>query len=238
MTREEREQYVIQLWKAGRTVRQIAELAHMSPRDIGAITKKVKLQIERERGYAVAEEPQPKTDESRAFKMFSEGKTPVEVVIALDLPAQFVETKYQEYWECKRMFELVQVYEEAKYDLPELLTLHRIIKRLGMEQQDITKVFELAKHNELECLQWKVEYLRNEIFVLQDQKTKATNDILKLNKTIGELEGRLSTYTPWLENRREMAHMNQRTEWGYDNNTNNSYPIPYSWYDALFSVRI
>ena len=49
MTREEREQYVIQLWKAGRTVRQIAELAHMSLRDIGAITKKVKLQIERSR---------------------------------------------------------------------------------------------------------------------------------------------------------------------------------------------
>jgi hypothetical protein len=60
--------------------------------DIGAITNKVKLQADREKGCA-AEEPQPKSDESRAFKLFSEGKSPVEVVIALDLLAQYVETK-------------------------------------------------------------------------------------------------------------------------------------------------
>src|SRR5215469_11754942 len=227
MTREEREEYVAQLYKEGKGVRDIAELVRMSFRDI---TKKVKLQIERERGYAVAEEPQPKSDESRAFKMFSEGKTPVEVVIALDLPPQFVETLYQKYWQCKRMFELVQIYEEGKYGLHELLGLHRIIRRIAMEQQDIIKVLELAKHNQLERLQGKVEYLRNEIFVLQDQKTKVTNDILKLNKTSDEFEERLSTYTPWLQNRGEMAYNNKGTEW-YNNNTNNLYPIPYSWYD-------
>jgi hypothetical protein len=51
MNREEREQYVIQLWKVGRTVRDIAGLVHISFRDIGAITNKVKLQAEWERGY-------------------------------------------------------------------------------------------------------------------------------------------------------------------------------------------
>jgi DNA-binding NarL/FixJ family response regulator len=51
MNREEREQYVIQLYKEGKTVRQIAALMHMSFRDIGAITNKVKLQAEQERGY-------------------------------------------------------------------------------------------------------------------------------------------------------------------------------------------
>jgi hypothetical protein len=231
MTREEREQYVIQLWKAGRTVRQIAELAHMSIRDICAITKRARSQIERERGYAVAEEPQPKSDESRAFKLFSEGKSPVQVVIALDLPPQFVETLYQKYWQCKRMFELVQIYEDAEYDLHELLKLHRIIKRLGMERHVIIKVLELAKHNQLQRLQWKVEYLRNEIFVLQDQRTKVTNDILKLNKTRDEFEERLSTYTPWLKNTGEMAYNNKGTNVAYNNGTNDPYPIPYSWYD-------
>ena len=39
MTRAEKEEYVIQLWKAGRIVKQIAELVHMSFRDIGAIIK-------------------------------------------------------------------------------------------------------------------------------------------------------------------------------------------------------
>ena len=42
MNREEKERYVIQLYKEGKTVRKIAELTHMSFRDIGAIIKKVK----------------------------------------------------------------------------------------------------------------------------------------------------------------------------------------------------
>jgi hypothetical protein len=156
----------------------------------------VKLQAERERGYT-AEEPQPKSNESKAFKLFSEGKSPAEVVIALDLQAQFVETKYQEYWECKRMFELVPIYEEAKYDLHELLRLH---KGLGMEEQDITKVLELAKHNQLRYLQGKVQYLENEIRMLEDQKAKAA------------FEGRLNMYVPWVQQKGQVGYMNQESK--------------------------
>ena len=61
MNREEREEYVIRLYKEGRTIKDIAGLAHMSFRDIGAITNKVKLQADRERGYT-AEDTQPKSD--------------------------------------------------------------------------------------------------------------------------------------------------------------------------------
>lgn len=61
----------------------------MSFRDIGVITKKVKAEVERESGQTKEEidniGSMPK--ESQAFKLFSEGKTPIEVVIALDLPA-------------------------------------------------------------------------------------------------------------------------------------------------------
>jgi len=51
----------------------------MSFRNLGAITNKAKLQAERERGYTNDEEA--KSSESRAFKMFSEGKSPVEVAL-------------------------------------------------------------------------------------------------------------------------------------------------------------
>jgi hypothetical protein len=106
----------------------------LSFRDIGAITNKVKLQAERERGHAV-EDTQPKSDESRVFKMFSHGKSITEVVIALDLPNHYVQRKHQEYWECKHMFKLAQIYEEAKYDLQDLFRSHRIFKQLGINKQ-------------------------------------------------------------------------------------------------------
>ncbi|MGC2682179.1 MAG: hypothetical protein WA323_09950, partial [Candidatus Nitrosopolaris sp.] len=113
--------------------------------------------------------------------MFSEGKTTVDVVIALDLPADQVRAIYRQYWDLKHMYELGQIYDEAGYDLPRLLRLHKIVKDLGMEECDIKNVLELAKNNQLEYLQWKVEYLRNDIEMLEVQKTKSTNDILKLN---------------------------------------------------------
>jgi chromosome segregation ATPase len=74
----------------------------------------------------------------------------------------------------------------------------------------------IAKHNELERLQRKVEYLRNEVNMLENEKWKSTNQILKLNRMKDEFEGSLS------QKRGEMAYLNQETAW-YDNTD-----IPYS----------
>jgi transposase len=62
MTREEREEYVVQLYKENNSIRQIAKLVHMSFRDIGVIINRAKLQAERERGYT--DNTTPKSPES------------------------------------------------------------------------------------------------------------------------------------------------------------------------------
>jgi hypothetical protein len=69
MTKEEREQCVIRLFKEGRTVMDIAGLVRMSFCDIGAITNKAKFQAERERGYN-AEDTKPKSHEAHALIIF------------------------------------------------------------------------------------------------------------------------------------------------------------------------
>ena len=219
MNREEREQYIIRLYKENNSIREIAKLMHMSFRDIGVIINKAKLQAERERGYA-PEDTQPKSPESQAFKLFSEGKSPLEVAIQLDLAADRVRAIYREYWELTGRYRLAQIYDEARYDLRGLLRLHKILKDLGLGEKEIIKVLELAKYDELQNLQWKVEYLRNEINMLENEKWKSTNQILKLNRMIDELEGSLA------KKRGETAYMNQETGW--HDNTNNLYPIPYS----------
>jgi DNA-binding CsgD family transcriptional regulator len=95
MTREEREEYVIRLYKENNSIREIAKIMHMSFRNIGLIINKAKLQAEREKGHIKAEES--KSPESLAFKMFSEGKSPIEVAIALDLAGDRVRAIYREY---------------------------------------------------------------------------------------------------------------------------------------------
>jgi hypothetical protein len=127
---------------------------------------------------------------------------------------------YREYWELTGMYKLAQIYDEARYDIYGLLRLHKIVKDMGLGEKEIIKVLELAKYDELERLQWKVEYLRNEVNTLEMEKWKSTNQILKLNRMIDEFQSSLA------QKRGEMAYMNQETEW-YDN-TDNLYPIPYS----------
>jgi hypothetical protein len=220
MNRQEREEYVIQLYKEGKSIRQIAELVHMSFRDIGTVTKKVKLQADRERAYINDDvDMEAKSKEAQAFKLFSSGKSPIEVAIALDLEAGRVRAIYRDYWELSGRYKLAQIYDEARYDLDRLLRLHKTVKDLRMGEHEITKVFELAKHNQLELLQWKVEYLAHEVTMLESQKAKATNDILKLNRTIDQMQTNM-------QNRGGMAYMNQ--QWGWSDNTDNLYPIPYS----------
>jgi hypothetical protein len=198
MNREEREEYVIQLYKENNSIREIARLVHMSFRDIGVIINKAKLQAERERGYTRDEEP--KSPESQAFKLFSEGKSPVEVAIALDEPGDRVRAMYREYWELTGRYRLAQIYDEARYDIYGLLRLHKIVKDLGLGEQEIIKVLELAKHNELENLQWKVEYLQNEVNMLENEKWKSTNQILKLNRMIEEFQSLLPQSGGWYDN--------------------------------------
>jgi hypothetical protein len=91
MNRSEKEQYVIQLYKENKTTREIAKLTHMSFRDIGIIKKKVELEAHGETGPSEEDDDiKSKSETTQAIKLFSEFKSPVDVIIALDLPANQV----------------------------------------------------------------------------------------------------------------------------------------------------
>ncbi|MGC1928168.1 MAG: hypothetical protein WA667_04285 [Candidatus Nitrosopolaris sp.] len=61
-----------------------------------------------------------------------------------------------------------------------------------MGEDEVINVLKLASNNQLEHLQWKVEYLRNDIDMLEVQKTKCTNHILILNRRIDEFQETLN----------------------------------------------
>jgi hypothetical protein len=178
----------------------------MSFRDIGAITKKLKSEADGKRGALEEDDIKSKSKTTQAIALFSELKTPVEVAIALDLPTDQVLAIYREYWELEGMYGLVQIYEEAKYDVHDLLTLHRILKNRGMEKQDIINVLEFVKYNQLRTLQWEAVYLRYQINKLETEKTQAEETLAR--------------------KRKEIAHMNQESK--SCDNTGNSHPVTYS----------
>jgi len=99
-----------------------------------------------------------------------------------------------------------------------------------MEENDVNKVLELARHNELERLQWKVEHLRNEVEMLENQKWNSATHILKLNRMIDELQSSLQ------QKRGEFAYMSQKSGW-YDN-TDNLYPTYTEPDTSSYSIQL
>src|ERR687891_2454445 len=136
LTRQERERLVLDLYyNQGKTYREISKEARISPRDIGVILNKV---IE-EKTEGLKEEQQEDNDSDKnqeqhstlstqAYKLFSEGKTPLEVAITLNLGESEATKFYREYWKLKQLHNLNMVYEETKSDIAPFLRLYRLSK--------------------------------------------------------------------------------------------------------------
>ena len=77
MNRQEKEQYVIRLYKDNKSTREIAKLMHMSFRDIGSIIKKAKLEAGAEKGRLEDDDIKSKSKTTQALKLFSELKSPL-----------------------------------------------------------------------------------------------------------------------------------------------------------------
>jgi predicted DNA-binding protein YlxM (UPF0122 family) len=84
LNREEKEKKVLDLYyNKGYTYRQIATELRMSPNQIRAIIKR-----HEEKNEAIANKKKMLSLSSQAYKLFSEGKSNVQVAIKLDLPQE------------------------------------------------------------------------------------------------------------------------------------------------------
>ena len=104
------------------------------------------------------------------------------------------------------MHKLAQIYDEAKDDLYSLLRLHKIVKDLRMNEDDIRSVLDLVKNNQLQTLQLKAERIRSEINMLETEKTEAMSQIFRLKRRIGESEETLA------QKRKEIAYLSRQSK--------------------------
>jgi transposase len=78
---EERKKRVIDLYyNQGKTTREIAKIERMSIRDISTILKEEEARRQKDKDQHQQEEKS-----SKAYKLFSEGKTPLQIAIASKL---------------------------------------------------------------------------------------------------------------------------------------------------------
>jgi hypothetical protein len=77
---------------------------------------------------------------SQAYKLFSKGKTPIQVAIALNLRQTEVTEFYKEYWRLKHQYDLSHIYEEIKGDIGSFLNLYKLARDLKIANNNLPAV--------------------------------------------------------------------------------------------------
>jgi DnaJ-domain-containing protein 1 len=190
----EKEQRVIELYKQGRSIREIAHEVHMSFAGIGSIIRKV-TGLQGDDGKPKEQQdkaPNTLSKDSQAFALFSDGKKPIEVAIKLDLGADVVDRLYQQFWKLEGLYQLNQAYKEIKRYLPSFLKLFKLMKQQRiMSEQDVVDALKFGKElpqlkdqflllvEEIDNLEYKKNNSKTVLSALQNQ-ISTTKDSLKI----------------------------------------------------------
>jgi transposase len=175
--KDQKKALVVELYKQGKTRRQIAEAVHMSFKDIADI-------INEYTGEDKQVDKPEKSKDSRAFELFLRGKQSVEVAIELDMPAEKVEELHVQYWRLSNLDNLEIMYHEAEYSLSLLLRLHNILKDKRItKDKDISDLIELTNDG-LPNLRARFEVLLNQITSLENEKNSLSAEILGSRNSI------------------------------------------------------
>jgi hypothetical protein len=219
LTRQERERLVLDLYyNQGKTYREISKEARISPRYIGVILNKAVEQkmIEglKEQDNINSKKNQNQEQNSdlslsaKAYKLFSERKTPLEVAIALNLGESEATKFYKEYWKLKRLHNLTLIYEETKGDIAPFLRLYKLSKAAGMNVQQVVNLLKIANNNLLD-IQCRYERLKREVNTLEINKQQSHRTMAYFNNQIETQRKALTSYrVSSIRERRQIENLN------------------------------
>ena len=109
---------------------------------------------------------------TQAYRLFSEGKAPIDVAISLNLDESETTKYYEEYLELKHMHELRMVYDEIGSDITHFLKLYRLSKKERINPQHIVSLLRIA-NNDLPALERRYHRLKKDIVLLEVEKQKS-----------------------------------------------------------------
>jgi predicted transcriptional regulator len=172
LTRHAKEMLVLDLYyNQDKTYRQIAKEAKMCPRDIKTIIDKKEKEMELNQSTSIS---------SRAFSLFLQGMSTLQVAITLNLKEPEVRELYKQYWNLQHLYDLCQVYEKIKDGIEPFVELYRLIVAGGMDLKHVKILLEVA-NGELPKVEETYKNLLSDVMNLNQKKRDAEAAILKLN---------------------------------------------------------
>jgi hypothetical protein len=194
---EQRKKHIIDLYyNQGKTTRDIAKIERVSIRDISSILKEEESKQEKYKAQEIS---------SKAYKLFSEKKSPVEVAIALNLREPEVTKLYKEYRKLQELHKLNLICEEIGEDnIGDFVEFYNRTKKRGMGQMHMVKALAIV-NEDLLYLEEKCDLLKIEKNDLESKIQQLKNELHNLEDREGSLMGLLKSYTSSCERKRREA---------------------------------
>jgi hypothetical protein len=181
LTRKQREEFVLDLYfDQNKTYSEIAKIARISPRDIKIIIDKAFQEKERKEHKSLA---------VQAYERFSEGKTPLDVAIDLNIGEAPATQHYTEYLRLVQLDSVTQLYRELKGDIWYFVKLCKAAKAAKMSISQVVNLLKIA-NNYLPSVEHRYEALQKQNSILDSNLHTAAKEFQNLSNQITYLSNR------------------------------------------------
>jgi hypothetical protein len=179
ITKDRRKRVIDLYFNQHKSYAEIAQIERMSPRDIHAIIKEEEARRQKHKDQELS---------SKANKLFSKGKTTVEVANILNLPATKVSKLYREYWHLKGLHKLEFIYTKTNGKIwPFWKLYNQLINEKDMSVDQVVNVVEIAIHK-LPYMESLYKQAKEEAEKMQRTRQRLVNDIRALERKISILD--------------------------------------------------
>ena len=201
LNKREKVDLVVKLHQEDKTIRQIAEIVHMSFKDIGAIIRRMDGLANDDNNDIAGSN---KSKATQALFLYEQGKKPIDVAIELDIPYTEVEELQQEYWALKELGDLALVYYEIRNDLDLFLRLFHVMKKLRLINQKDIQTMLRSTAFDIPSLESKIQRLTSDVIDLEWRKKQSKDEISILNSSISQLKKSLNRYKIEIEDKKQI----------------------------------
>ena len=184
MSRDEKERRIIDLYyNQGKTTREIIKELRVSPNYVSAILKKE--EEKNNNNIVTNKQQQPSSPLAiRAYELFSNGKNPLQVAIALSIRQSEADKYNREYWKLKGSDKLNTIHKETNGNTWPLWKLYKqLIKKKGMSIEQVVNAVD-TDINKLPYMESLYKQLKDEVDKLQYIRQGLLNDIADLKYKI------------------------------------------------------
>jgi hypothetical protein len=193
---EQRKKRIIDHCNQGKTTREIAKIERISLHDICAIRKEEEARQQKYKDQELS---------SKAYQLFSEGKTPGQVAIILKLREPEVTKLYREYLKLQGLHKVNLIYEEIGEDnIGDFVEFWNRYKERGMGRMHMVKAVAIA-NEDLPYLEEKCELLKIKANDVESKIQQSNNELHILIDKIASSKELLKSYTSSCERKRQEA---------------------------------